>query len=120
MTAIRAAYLEYLPAISMCECDTCRRKSQASQQYHRYGDTGSHAELVAMWATISDSLRELAEGRHVRVSIHERAVIEQEKNVAAGRPRYGAMPVQVRMSDFYATGMGLGVSQGIRVNGCRI
>ena len=109
VTAIKQAFAEYLPEISMCECDTCRRKSDASQRYYRFG-TGSHAELVEMWSAISDLLRELVEGRHTYVSIAERCRQAQEANVAAGRPARGTWRMPPSIARQYgATGMGLGI-----------
>jgi hypothetical protein len=111
VTTLRAAHAEFLPEIDMCACELCNEVSYARNAFDLYGARRLTAAGERYYAAVSARLRALVEGRHRRRTIAEWAVQERAAFVAEhGRePRPQEGVVKVRMSDFYVTGMGLGI-----------
>lgn len=99
MTSIREAFAPHLGELDLCECTTCRTVVYAM----RAASLGGHTENAARWAAISDQLQAVTNGTHQRVTLGEHIKASMRQGAA------GPAAVRVRMSDFYTTGLGIGI-----------
>lgn len=111
-----ANFKPFSAEISLCECATCRELAYAMSNVLQGPNSRQHKAAARVLLT------ELLNGRHVRMTLAERAAearLEKAAKIAAA-VEAGASPATlqimergyatVKMSDFYATGMGLGVT----------
>lgn len=102
MTQLREVYAEFRPELDRCHCTTCGAVGRAARWVElpfrgKPNRATSGAAYVAYWAAISDQLREVSDGRHVRVELADLQVP-------------GRLP---RMAPHVSISNGLGVGVGI-------
>jgi hypothetical protein len=101
--SLRDVYADFRPQLDRCHCTTCTAVGQASRWVElpfrgKQNRVTSGAAHVAYWAAISAQLREVSEGRHVRVEL---ADLQVSSGPARPTPH-------VSISDGLGVGVGIG------------